>query len=327
MLFARLVKWSCAVAAISALALPMAAKAEPIVLKGITSWIATYPHSQSYFIFQSKVNKALQGKLVISYLGGAEVVPAVEQFEAVRDGVVDVLMTAGAYYKGQVPEAAAMLGSSKYPSALRKNGYYDIVRQAHKQHGVVYLAMVGGTRGDGYRCYLAKKKINRADLSGLKLRVSSTYIELVKALGGTPVRMKPTDVYTALERGVVDGFCWSYLGIRDYAFPEVSKYVINTPFYNIDTAILINQAAWNGLPADMRTTIEKIAPEVEKDVEKFINALNADEDTALKAAGMQFIEFNATEAQKYRDAANDAHWKWLIGKSPVLGPKLKALAN
>ena len=300
--------------------------ANPIVLKGITPWQASYAHSASFFMFQKMVNQKLKGKVIVSYLGASEVVPAFEQFEAVRDGVVDVIMGVGSYYKGQLPEGAATLGTSKSPAELRKNGYFDLMRKVHAEKGVHFLAMSGGTRGDAYRCY-TKKKIAGPDFSGLKLRVSGTYIPLVKALGGQPVRMKPGEVYTALERGVVDGFCWTYLGIRDWAFQEVAKYVIDHPFYSVDGAILFNLKTWNKLPADVRDALEAIAKDLEPAVEKHIAKLNSREDKALKKAGMEFIHFDAAGARKFHEAAYASHWKWITDKSPKYGAKLKALGE
>ena len=300
--------------------------AEPIVLKGLIPWPADFVGSRGFLEFQKAVNKALKGKVIVSLLGSSEVVPPFEQFEAVRDGVVDVLMTAGAYYKATVPEAAAGLGSIKFAHELRENGYLALMREIHAKHGVYYHSNVGGSKGNGYRCY-SNKKLASSDLSGIKMRVSPTYVPLVTALKGTPILMKAGEVYTALERGVVDGFCWTFLGIRDYGFHEVTKYVIDVPFYSNDTAILINMKTWNSLPADARKVIEDLGPELELTVEKFVTDMNNKEDAALKKEGLEFIQFSPAETQKWKNAAYDSHWKFIKEKSPAYADKLKALAQ
>ncbi|MDA0261394.1 MAG: hypothetical protein O3A21_04260, partial [Proteobacteria bacterium] len=206
------------------------AQAQPIILKGTTPWIADYNLSKPYFMLQKLVTERLKGKLVISYLGGPEVIPPFEQFEALRNGTVDVIVGVAAYYTGQIPEASAVLLTRKSPTELRTSGFFDVMAGLHAKHGVHYLSNVGGAPGIGFRMYSKAKISNLADFKGKKFRVSPVYVPLVQALGGVPVNMAPSDVYTALERGTVDGYGWAYLGVKDFGWYEVSKYVINHPF-------------------------------------------------------------------------------------------------
>ena len=242
---------------------PVAAQDKVITLRGITPWALSYYWSEPFPMFQKMVNERLKGKVILSFLGADEVVPPFEQFEALRNGVVDVILGASSYYTGQVPEALGVLYTKLPPSKLRQNGYYDLMRKLHLEKGnVVYLANVGGSPGTAFRLF-TKTKIEKPDLSGLKIRVTPVYIELVKALGGTPIAMKPSEVYTALERGVVDGYGWSYGGITDFAWHEVTKFVIDHAFYSANTSILFNKNAWDKQPADVKNypVIEPIPSE------------------------------------------------------------------
>ena len=330
MSFVKLTKVALALAVAGAIGLfghtaPVKA-ADPIVLKGLIPWPADFVGSRGFVEFQKQVNEALEGKVTVTLVGTSEVVPPFEQFEAVRDGVVDVLMTAGAYYRATVPEAAAGLGARRFGSELREIGYTDLMREIHAEHGVYYHSQVGGTRGNGYRCY-GNTKITSADLSGIKMRVSPTYVPLVKGLGGTPILMKAGEVYTALERGVVDGFCWTFLGIREYGFHEVTKYVYDIPFYSNDTAILINMNTWNSLPDDVRQVIDDLGPGIEKAVEKFMTEQNELEDEALKKEGLEFIHLSDAETEKWLAAANDSHWEEITTKSEKWGEQLSKYAE
>lgn len=286
---------------------------DPIVLKGITPWVADYDLSKSFFLFQELVNKKLAGKVVISFLGGPEIAAPQQQFAALKNGVVDVLLGAAAYYRKEVPLAAAVQFSRKAPTELRKSGYYDLMREIHlEQGGVIYLANTAG--GNKFRMY-SKKKLATPDLTGMKFRVSPVYTPLVSALGGTPVPMAPGDVYTALERGVVDGFGWTYTGIDIWGWHEVNKYVIDHPFYSLDGAILINKKVWDKLPADIRATLEEIGVELEGKVEEFIGERLAKEDERLKRLGMEFIRFASADADKFVRAAYDAGWQDFLDKN------------
>lgn len=313
-------------AAIVAVASAPSMAADPITIKAVIPYTPNYAFSNNFFIFQKLANEKLKGKLNVSYIGGAEVVPPFEQFEAVRDGAVDMAMAVGAYYRGQVPEAPAALGARKSTPELRANGFLAIMREVHKKQGVHLLAHIGGTRGDAYRLY-SNVKITKADLTGIKMRVSPTYIPLVTALGGTAVNMAPGEVYTALERKVVDGFGWTYLGIGDYGMDEVTKYVLDHPFYSTDIFVLINLKKWQSIPADIQAVLEEVGVQAEKDVMKYVGEMNGKEDKALKRKGLEFLKLDDAEAKKFYAAAYDSHWKDILGKSPEYGPKLKALAE
>ena len=62
----------------------------------------------------------------------------------------------------------------------------------------------------------------------------------------------PTEVYSALERHVVDGYCWPSVGIRDWGWDKVTKYVVDPGFYNVPNPVLINQKTYNSLPRSFR---------------------------------------------------------------------------
>lgn len=315
---------------ISVLSLPAMmnqARAEPVVLKGITPWTQDYPSSEPIFMFQRLLNERLGGKVSLSYLGGPEVVPAFEQFEALRNGVVDVIVGAAAYYTAQVPEASAMLLVRKTPQELRESGYHDLMDELHREKGgVVFLANLTGVPNHGFRLYL-NENIEKADLSGLNIRVSPVYVPLVEGLGGTPVNMPTTEIYTALERGVVDGFGQTYVGIMDFGLHEVTEYVVDVPFYSKDNSLLMNLDTWNSLPEDVQEEIKNIAVEVENELTEFISAKIEEENDMLREAGLEFIELTGEEREKYLNAAYDARWQEVEEKSPEIAPKLRELGG
>lgn len=304
-----------------------AAQDSPIVLRAITPWTADYPSSEPMMMFERLVEERLGGRLRVDYLGGPEVVPAFEQFEALRNGVVDLIIGAAAYYTGQVPEASAMLLARKSPQELRETGYHDLMRELHlEKGGVVYLSNLTGVPNVGFRLYL-NERIEEPDLSGLSIRVSPVYVPLVNGLGGTPVNMPTTDIYTALERGVVQGFGQTYIGIMDFGLHEVTNYVVDIPFYSKDNALLMNADVWNGLPDDIKAEIEEILLVLEDEITEFVQAQLDGENDKLREAGLEFIEFDEEGTQKFLDAAYDARWNELIEQSPEIGERLRELGG
>ncbi len=298
------------------------AQADPVVLKGIIPWQADYDLSKAFFIFQDLVKERLKGRVEIKYLGGPEIQQPNDQFEALRNGVVDVILGAAAYYRADVPAAAAVQFAKKLPHQLRETGYYDTMRRLHAERGVVYLANTAG--GNRFRIYLLKE-LKKPDFSGLKIRVSPVYLPLVKALGGTPISVAPGEVYTALERGAIDGYGWTYTGISVFGWQEKTKYLIDHPFYSLDTALLINQKSYDALPADVRKILEEIGAEVERRVEKQIGERLVQEDVKLKKDGIKFIKFSDADAATYLKTAYDAGWKDFVEKNKAVLDKSPGL--
>jgi TRAP-type C4-dicarboxylate transport system substrate-binding protein len=322
---------SCILATVAVLAVtapnPGAADEKPIVLKGLTPWTMSYYWSEPFAMFQKMVNKRLKGKVLVTYLGSNEVVPTFEQFEALRNGVIDVALVAASYYTGQVPEASALLYTNVSPTELRKNGYYDLMRKVHLEKGnVIYLANVSGGVGKAFRMFTSKK-VDKPDFSGLKFRVTPVYVELVKTLGGTPIVMPPSEVYTALERGVVDGYGWSYGGITDFGWEEVTKYVIDYPFYTANISICVNADVWNKLPQDVRDGLEEVAAELEAKAEKWMDDYIAKEDILLKGLGVKFIKFSPADGERFVRTAYEEGWKAYTAKHPDFAAKIRPLSG
>ncbi|MBM3511646.1 MAG: hypothetical protein FJX61_16140 [Alphaproteobacteria bacterium] len=298
-----------------------------VVLKGVTPWQASYYWSEPFLIFQRMVNTRLKGKVSVDYLGGAEVIPPNNQFEAVRNGTIDVLLAGASYYAGEIPESMAGTFSKKAGSELRKTGYFDLMRKIHLEKGnVIYLASIGGEADRAFRFFI-KKKIDKADFTGLKLRVSPIYVDMVKALGGTPVNIAPGEVYTALERGIIDGVAWSYGGITDFGWQDQIKFVVEQAFYTGGSSILINKAVWDRLTPEVRAELDKIGAELEVESEKFHGAAAKREDAMLRGLGLEFVKFGDADKQKYLNAAYDQAWKAFVEKNTKYGPDLMKTAQ
>jgi TRAP-type C4-dicarboxylate transport system substrate-binding protein len=281
---------------------------QPVVLKGITPWTADYDLSRGFFTFQELVNGKLKGKLAISYLGGPEVAAPNQQFQALKNGVVDVMLGAAAYYRTEVPLAWAVQFAQKTPPELRKSGYFDLMRKIHlEQGGVVYLANTAAG-GGAFRLYI-DKKIAKPDLKGLKIRVSPVYTPLVNALGGAPISMAPGEIFTGMERRVVDGFGWTYTGIDLFGLHEVTKYVIDHPFYSLDTVVLMNKSVYDRLSPEIQKTLAEVCEELERRHVAYMQGRLKKEDEKLKRLGMDFIRFSPADAERYVRTAYEAGWK------------------
>jgi TRAP-type C4-dicarboxylate transport system substrate-binding protein len=176
-----------------------------------------------------------------------------------------------------------------------------------------------------FQLYLTKK-IDKPDLTGLKIRVTPVYRAFFSALGATVNRTPPGEVYTALERGVVEGYGWPIQGIFDLGWQEVTKYRVDPGFYQVDVNVLVNLDKWKSLSPKQREFLIKQG--------KWLESLNAENAEINKSeikrqadGGIKTITFSPELSKKYLDTAYKVGWDSVIKVSPKNGPELKKLLS
>jgi TRAP-type transport system periplasmic protein len=313
---------SAAGAAVFVLAAAGAASAQEVTLKGITAFAEKTFYSRGFERFIDKVNADGKGVIQITYIGGPKAMPPFEVGNALKNGVVDIANATGAFYTNVMPEADAWKLAERPMAELRKNGGYSYMATIYDQKmNAVLLAR--HVENNPFHLYLTKA-ITKPDLTGLKLRITPVYREFFQALGATVVQTPPGEVYTALERGVVDGYGWPITGIFDLGWHEKTKYRVDPGFYSAEVSVLINKASLAKLTDAQRKVIldaaawlEAQAPDTAKE--------NAADTAKQKGAGIEVIEFKGADGDTYRAKAYEAGWAGIIKQSPEHGPKLKEL--
>ncbi len=298
---------------------------ETVTLRMATAWAESVAWNDAFWMFVEKIEEKSDGRVTFQYSGGPEAFPPFEMIEAVTNGVVDIVSTAGAYYVPQVPETDAIKLSRLGPWEERENGAYDLFNQLHMERAnAFYLGRV--TPHVPYHLY-TNEKIDKPDLSGHTVRVTPIYRAMVEALGGSTTTTAPGEVYTALERGMVETYGWPGIGISDFGWEEVTSYVIDPGFYQVDVNILMNLDTWNGLPEDIKDLFLETIREIEYEAaDHYAARLVADRQQLLES-GIEVIEFSEADKEEYLEKAYAAGWELVIQSSPQYGPQLKELLS
>jgi TRAP-type C4-dicarboxylate transport system substrate-binding protein len=300
--------------------------AQDVTLRGVSAFPEGTLYSTKFEAFVKEVNeKGGAVKLKIQYLGGApKVMPTFDVGKNLKDGIVDIASSTGAYYTNVVPEADALKLTENSIQTLRQNGGWALINKLHNEKmNAYYLARI--FEYDEFHIYVNKEVKKPEDLKGLKLRVTPIYRAMVEKIGGTAIASTPPEVYTMLERNTVDGFGWPARGIFDFSWQKVTKYRIDPGFYNADIQILVNLNAWNGKLNDaQRKFLQDLALAIEaKNIDD--RPLNEAERKKQAEAGMKSIKFSADDEKRYLQIARDAAWESVIKVSPEHGPKMRAL--
>jgi TRAP-type C4-dicarboxylate transport system substrate-binding protein len=307
-------------AAFLVLALPGASSAQEVTLKGISSFAEKTFYSRGFERFIDKVNADGKGLVQITYIGGPKAMPPFEVGNALKNGVVDIANVTGAFYTNVFPEADAWKLTERPMAELRKNGGYAYMAKLYDERmNAVLLAR--HIDNNPFHIYLTKP-IAKPDLTGLKLRITPVYRDFFQALGATVVQTAPGEVYTALERGVVDGYGWPITGIFDLGWHEKTKFRVDPGFYSAEVSILINKASLARLNGAQRKVVMDAAAWIEAQAADTAKE-NATDIARQKAAGIQVIEFKGAEGAAFRAKAYEAAWAGIVKQSPAHGPKLK----
>lgn len=298
------------------------AKSKPIVLKAVSFLPVSTTSNDGFREYVRRVNEAAKGELRIDWIGGPEAIAAFDLHEAVRTGACDMGMLASAYYASSMPEAETMSLSPLTPWEERKVGYHDLMVDRHKRNNLMYI----GRNITAKKYYLyTNKKVNRPqELKGQKMRTAGMYTLFMKKLGITTVTMPSGDTYTALERGLVDGFGWPS-AIVSRGWHEVTKYMIFPGIYCPNTTTCVNLSKFQGLPKHL----QKLLLDVQVDLEQWMwdHFLNIEQIEIQKSkdAEVQFIEFTGDDAKWYVDLAQKVKWDDMTKRIPELVAKIKPL--
>jgi TRAP-type mannitol/chloroaromatic compound transport system substrate-binding protein len=211
----------------------------------------------------SRIEAMSNGRIKIQFFGAGELIPAGEGFDAVSAGTVEMNYANAYFWTGK---SFAAQYFTAVPFGLNFQGfngwYYDgggaaLWREVYDRFNLVpILCGNTGVQMTGW----FKKPIEKVeDFKGVKMRIPGLAGRAYQALG-VDVRLLPAgEIFPALERGVIDAaeFVGPFLD-RQLGLHRAAKYYYTTGWHETATAseLIVNKAAWNRLPADLKAIIE-----------------------------------------------------------------------
>ncbi|MCF6266017.1 MAG: TRAP transporter substrate-binding protein DctP [Desulfuromusa sp.] len=260
--------------------------------------------------FMENLDRISAGDMKIS-LFGPDVVPTFEQLQPVQAGIFDLAYTYSAYHSGTTPIAIGMDATIGDPTKRREAGLFDFIDKEYNKLGLKLVSFPPLTPYQFIvRDALSGKK---PSLEGLKLRSIPSLQNLIQKLGGSPVTMAGGEIYTSLQRGVIDGAPWTQVGVKDYKLNEVANYIVAPHFGYVSTMILMNLDKYNKLTEKQKAWINEAGVKTEQDSVAFFNNLIEKETAYLLDAGMKITNMHPDDAANIEKYWNDGLWK--IAKS------------
>jgi TRAP-type C4-dicarboxylate transport system substrate-binding protein len=299
-----------------------APKPQPVVLRAISGFPANNPTTVLFLKYLDGISKATNGQLTFEFKGGPEAIAARDQVDAAVKGTVDVIQTTASNIAPTVPEGLTIFMASKNATDLRKNGYFDVYNKYLQKKNITFVAY----NGDGLAFSLFTKKTGitkTQDFKGLIMRSNANYDPFLKALGCSVLSLAANEVYSAMERGVADGYALPVSSVPTDGLTEVTKTYIQYPLWNGAAFMAMNLDSYNKLPADVQTALKNYVIAQEEPTRKFFADANVSAWDILKKAGVQFVKFAPDDEKYFLDLSVSSVWDAFIKANPVSGPELK----
>lgn len=294
----------------------------PIVLKSVYLLRLGHPTNYALDWISEQIKVRSKGELAVKITGGPETIPTREQTNAALRDVIQIYMPGSGYVQGVWPEAAFLPLSRLTPTQERKLGAFSLLQESAMKRGLYYLGRSAWPRA--HYLFLNKPVKCLKDLRGVKVRSGALAVPFCKALGMSPVRLPFREVYTGMQRGVIEGYTWPS-SICDYSLEEVTKYMINHHFHGANIVVMVRLDTWKQLPSHLQALLAEIVEEQEVKLEQRWRNMWEKEKSQIKAGGVQFIQFTESEARQYVELAFSTGWEKNLEKSPTYGPKLRKI--
>ena len=263
--------------------------------------------NKPFKMFVDEVNTKFAGEVEINWRGGPEIMPPFKQAEGVRNGAVDMTYTSPSYYQGLVPTSGTMNLSYKTYAEIAATNYHERMTELHAEKDLIFLGEIPATQLN-FVIYMADEVSGLEDLKGKRIRVFPTLLPIVKALGAEPIVMGMGDIFTAMERGTIDGYMQGPLA-QAQQFEGLVKTVIFPGVYRAGFPVLINKDTWGKMSTDLQ---QRLTTFLRWDFAYRVDYLwgqdIADNIELMKGAGFNILELPADEAASYEQMAMDAAW-------------------
>jgi C4-dicarboxylate-binding protein DctP len=273
------------IALAAALAVSAAQAQQPIVIKFSHVVAEQTPKGKAALKFKELAEQMTKGRVKVEVYPNSSLFKDGEEMEALQLGSVQMLAPSVAKFgplgvrEFEVFDLPYMFDNFEEMHKVTNGPVGAMLFKKLESKGIVGLAFWD----NGFKVMSANKPIRvPADYKGLKMRIQSSKVlgDQIKALGAIPQVMAFSEVYQALQTGVVDGTENPPSNFYTQKMQEVQKYLALTDHGVIEYAVIANKKFWDGLPADVRSALQGAM----KDATKFANDIaKSENDEALEA--------------------------------------------
>lgn len=290
---------------------------------------ATSPVHKSMAFLGKRLNELTQGEVSVRLYPNSQLGSQRESMELMQMGAIDMVKSNAS----ELEAFAEAYGAFNLPYIFRDRDHYYRVLQSDVGQDILNSSrnrgFIGLTYYDGgSRSFYANKEITHPDdLKGMKIRVqpSPTAIEMIELLGGLPTPLAYSELYTALQQGVVDGAENSQLALTKARHGEVAKIFSQDEHTMIPDVLLMSVRSFERLSESQQLALQQAANESRD----FMKQLWSQEvANAVEEARQMNVSFVGVNKDAFQEAVAPMHHRAL--ENPLLSDyvkKIKALES
>ena len=270
--------------------------------KMVTTWPKNFPGlGMAAENFAELVERMSGGRLKVKVYGAGQLVPAMEVFDAVSQGTVEMGHGASYYWKGKSPTTALFttipfgLNAQEMNGWLHYGGGMALWRELYEPFNLIPLA--AGNTGVQMAGWFNREINSLEDLKGLKMRIPGLGGEVISRMGVEAVNIPGGDLYIAMQTGVIDATEWvgPYNDLA-FGFHQVAKYYYYPGWHEPGPTLelMVNKQAFSSLPDDLQAIVEGAARAINQDM---LDDYTARNNGALK----ELVETHGVEVRPLPD--------------------------
>lgn len=300
-----------AVPLILALAVPVLA--EPIVIKFSHVVAVDTPKGQAAEYFKKLAEERTNGAVTVEIYPNSQLYKDKEETEALQIGSVQMLAPSLAKFgplgvkEFELFDLPYIFDGYEALHTITEGPVGEKLMDKLEAKGIYGLAFWD----NGFKVMSANSDIRKPEgMKGLKVRIQSSKIldAQMRALKAIPQVMAFSEVYQALQTGVVDGTENPPSNLYTQKMFEVQKYVATTNHGYLGYALITNKKFWDSLPADIRTTLEGCIADATKYANDIAKQKNDEDLASVKASGKsEILELTAEERAAWKSALVSVH--------------------
>jgi len=270
-------------------------------------------HTQVLEPWAKKINEQTNGQVKVTIFAASALGKPQEHFDMAVKGIADISFPILSYSPGRfklstVLELPFMMTTSEAISAALWQIYEKYCQDEFKDVKVLWLFQHGSSQ-----LFTVKKPVKTlADLDGMKIRCTNPLVnKSITMMGASPVFMPVPEVYTALERGVLDGTTISYEGLVAFKQAEVVKYATTLDMYALNMAIVMNKKKWESLPEDVKKVFnDNSGLSMSRLAGKVFDQAEAANMAVAKSKGVEVVEMEPAELAKWKKQSRAIWLEW-----------------
>ena len=322
----------CTAAAITALGLSGGACAAEYTMRISHQFPPTHHTAVSLDQFAKEVKAATKDRVEVQIFGAAQLFKPNQNHPAVASGKVEVAVILSFQWGGTIPEMSVTVIPYLMTSVAKQKAF--IGSEASKlldakmaAKGVTNIAWIVDTN-DGIFTSAKKPLVAPADFVGLKIRgLNKLFDAGLEAMGAAPTAMPGSEVYQALQTGVLDAGLTGVKAAYSRKYYEIQKFGAASNIILAYDNLVVNPAWWNGLPAELRGAIQAAADRAVKRSIRTTDGVPPEDIKVLNEKGMQTVALTKAQEQAMTTAMQPAVKKEFLRATAPDGVKLLELID